>query len=731
MIPIYSYRYDHQRAKSRQDVLIIFVATHNFDEESISVAIEEQIENNLVPDELIILVRDPIFDDAVARFASSSTLESLKGRLGANSNVFLVSYNRQGQQARTFDITGEERFPVTRLKDFTRKALTSIFRRNGGFVESNSLYHFENPSGRHTERFIRLSNILVRGAEISFIAFCALEFIPDEATIAYIDTPALYAVVAAINDQIRSFQPERQPIIADNFQSYKGVEQYPFTRLSDATVIISASSSGGLAKTLVEKWGFQPNQIFHILYLGTQSKDTRVVCDLMVDKQKNPDGCTLDTNPQSAADCTLCKAGSKPIPLLGDQFDIAGPQLEPLLINKTDAPAGLAELFSRLAGHQVFGIGLSRTRQPRQYFIDDSALLRTEQFMSRFDYLLNRTVPAQTRHVVYLNNNSLPFANLAAQRITPDSSVQIIHADKLDSIDSSTQTPVIIIGGVIESGRSLQDISRDMRRVCPNAPLIYLVGFAKTTGENRRESLNNTLTQSDKPARHVFSLSERILLPPPESDSAWHRELGLLREPSFNEIVPPALSSFITQRRSRLEQTSAALVDEIFVSTVPGKPMSLQPGFVFWTENYKTNHSQADVFFTIASVLQQLRANSRNPDRVQKLESNWFQQTLLAPGNFGRFNDGVVQASLLRAAHPREMNYMASPIASQEMARIIRRIVESANSDRGEAAAEFGLALVTRRLQLCPADLKSIIDVQASSTPLVATLLKACERVLP
>ena len=48
--------------------------------------------------------------------------------------------------------------------------------------------------------------ILARCAEIAFIGFCTLPNVPKGATTDYLDTPSLYAVVAAINEQRSSFE---------------------------------------------------------------------------------------------------------------------------------------------------------------------------------------------------------------------------------------------------------------------------------------------------------------------------------------------------------------------------------------------------------------------------------------------------------------------------------------------------------------------------------------------
>ncbi len=77
------------------------------------------------------------------------------------------------------------------LDDLLRRGATAIFRSNGGFVEATSAYHFRNPSGRHTSRFIRLSNILVRQPEITLLGVCALKYVSTRTRRIYVDTPSL------------------------------------------------------------------------------------------------------------------------------------------------------------------------------------------------------------------------------------------------------------------------------------------------------------------------------------------------------------------------------------------------------------------------------------------------------------------------------------------------------------------------------------------------------------
>ena len=245
MNSLFAYRFEIARQLSSHDVLMIFTATPELDAKALATAVETDIETNLVPDEVLIVVRGPAFEATLQALQEDSQNIATLARLRDRATVTLVSYDCAGAESGRASVRGPAATRIVKFQDFRRRAITSIFNTRKGFVESTSTYHFENPSGRHTERFIRLSNILARGAEIAFIGFCVLPFVPERASTAYLDTPSLYAVVAAINEQRGSFGA--LPILSDNFSSYAGVGNYRFAQLSDAFVLISASSSGSLA----------------------------------------------------------------------------------------------------------------------------------------------------------------------------------------------------------------------------------------------------------------------------------------------------------------------------------------------------------------------------------------------------------------------------------------------------------------------------------------------------
>lgn len=730
MSPIFGFRYEVIVAPLAHDILVAFFASGVIEVEALATLIESEIEENLIPDQIVIVVRDPSFELAVELLKSASLSEATFARLGSRTTITAVSYDRFGKECRREHILGKAASHNVAISDFQRRAITHIFNLRGGFVESTSTYHFENPSGRHTQKFIRLSNILTRGAEIAFIGFCTLPHIPAGTTTAYLDTPSLYAVVAAINEQLASFPEPPPSILADNFGSYAGLSGYSFDRQHEALVLISASSSGSMASELISDYGFDSSRVLHLLFLGSNKSSASTVCDLGRDEDVNPDGFAVLPLVEKQGECAICAAGSVAVKLQGDQFDIAGPQPGSILINKADAPRGLAELMRRTAGKEMFALGLGRATgtQPRQFDIRVEALLASADFVGRLDYVLRRAVPASLTHVVAIDDFSQAMAGRVADHVKREAhEVTIVGRSSINDLSTGNVGAIAVVGAVIESGRSLLDISRDLRSVAPGVPIIYLVGLAKSSDEDRREALPRTLVQTDQPVQHEYIQIERIVLPPSQSDGAWAAELNLWVNPDFSILIPEALQDHTAHRVRRLRQQSESMLDGLFIGNAPDLELQLNPGFVFWPRQTSAGkHSQADVFFTIASVLQQLRANGERADKLASIKSNWFQQTILAPGNFGRFNDDIIQASLLRAATPFELNYSASVSDSRELGRLICRILAAADTPRGGAAAEFLLAIATRRLQLSPSDLAEILKLPMSDRPVVALLQNIC-----
>jgi hypothetical protein len=85
-----------------------------------------------------------------------------------------------------------------------------------------------------------------------------------------------------------------------------------------------------------------------------------------------------------------------------------------------------------------------------------------------------------------------------------------------------------------------------------------------------------------------------------------------LINPVVATLVPADIRPQIDARISRLRKVSEGLRDDLFLANDLGRQMKLQPGFVFCPDGLpEHDHTQADVFYAVASVLQQFTPLSR------------------------------------------------------------------------------------------------------------------------
>lgn len=277
MKPNFLFRYALSDGSGpHRDRLVVFSAGRRFDIARFIEAVSAEVNEKLTPDELLIVARGSVANEAIGA-SQGREFARLAQRLGDRTVITIIGYNHAGAEVVRKTVHGNQVGSTANLADVWRRGGTAIFRQRGGFFESTTAFHFVNPSGKHTDRFIRLSNILVSHAEIDFIASTNLHLIDHAAEHVYIDTPSLFTVIASIND-FRATEGALEPLTADSFRSYDGVEQQAFEH-PNATVLISASSSGSLAR-IVAKRGLADDRIAHVLFLGRNAADSRCAVDL-------------------------------------------------------------------------------------------------------------------------------------------------------------------------------------------------------------------------------------------------------------------------------------------------------------------------------------------------------------------------------------------------------------------------------------------------------------------
>jgi hypothetical protein len=146
------------------------------------------------------------------------------------------------------------------------------------------------------------------------------------------------------------------------------------------------------------------------------------------------------------------------------------------------------------------------------------------------------------------------------------------------------------------------------------------------------------------------------------------------------------------------------LVNNVFLNKNNGARLYLNKNFAFFnfTNWEKKDIQQSKVYFSILSVLHNFRLKN-------KIKQTIYQRHLLDPENFNRYNDGVIQASFLRACNKKELNFEVDKNSSSKMATIIISSIED-NANQDSAPYEFLMAICIGKLSLLKKDLSHIIE---------------------
>ena len=99
-------------------------------------------------------------------------------------------------------------------------------------------------------------------------------------------------------------------------------------------------------------------------------------------------------------------------------------------------------------------------------------------------------------------------------------------------------------------------------------------------------------------------------------------------------------------------------------------------GFVFYKKEDASNLTANQVFLTVYLILQLLRAN-------EKLHDNIAYYYVISPKNFSRFNDSLLQLSILHSSEGRELCFQSNSQLSNEMKDVILDLMKE-NKDVGK-----------------------------------------------
>ena len=693
--------------ESRSNLAIFFAAAPVNDE--IVSTIKARAANVFLPCYVYIIVRDKYRDELVRQIADPDFIREVKNLLGDHETELVgIIVSKNGEFERIAG--GGIEAPVC-FKRLLTEGMLEIFRSRKGVITSSPSYHFSKPSGHHCDKFVRASNLLVSTTEVSFLALSLLPYLKSDLKRIYIDTSSIaFLVATALRLSTEEIRDAEIPI--DSFESYTAVkENYDFVENNRSLVVISATTSGSLAKELLTNHSFVTEQVITFLY-------TRLLCKqvgLLDISPVVPDGIT--STPEVG--CRFCKNGSRVIRISGDQFIPETPRNELLVIKKTDFSSKRESLFREFAVKNV----LQWNRKPphgdaavEHFYIDVAKVLATDnsEFSDDLDRATNRFLSRHVNTVIPIDKGG---SDGMAKKIVGDhNGINLIPFSDLKAHNLEGVKSVLVVAGAITSGRRLLTVSRKLREIGSDSTITYLIGFSKIPTSAAFAQLKKDLEMGG----HDVVVLRHFPMPRIKEHirTSWNAEEDFLKEHSGEDPLATSSLDLPEVLSSRLKNLRGVAPDpdKLFLLDPKGETLQLRKKFAFWSDlgisDSVDKSSQSDVYWTIQSILHDLRSMKED-----KGLATIYHTTLISPVCFDRYNDGVIQACILRSALPVELNYSIDEGYSRQMADVICSILRGWNTEQGKASLEVLLALACGRLTLKEKHVKEVLQCQDGDMP--------------
>lgn len=685
-----------------------------------------------ITDKLVVLVSNYLDASSLEFFKSGreTTFQRVPGKSADYFDKCLIIYEYDADGSFTLIEGKKPKHESKFISHLLRSGSTVIFKNNGGLVESTPDHHFVFPSNKHCSKFIRTGNVLINQSEIFFLAVQLLKHTKDR-NIIYCDTSSINVLPYSVFELRRRFKIEFDCPIVHSFESYDVFEKSTDSFSPESLVLISSSTSGNIIDRLLKEKRADKEQIQVVYFLGPNDKflnhSANIICNLTKDSEFQLGEEEFETynNPE---DCKLCKNHSRPINIRGDVFLTVQPKVERHLL--TIKPEYFAKSIATFAENYKSGLpneGVIKVYYKDNFpdanyevYFDIVYLLKNLTKFKRFDAALNRHIdkyiPANTKYLLHLPDiGSEELAKHILTKIPSSIKPELI---KLDSDFTSKITEesgtVVIVASCITTGKKLLQISRLMRNM-EKLNLVYFVGIYRPVNDKFSTDLISDLKKGkDKSDERPFVAVETIYCSIQQTETSWELEKVFLEDfiGSLDEDKEPEVYSYVNERLSILldNKKLRGFSNDVFLKTVGKQDLRLRKNFAFWTSfDYKENEiAQSEVYFTISTIISNLEQKQINSH--PSLKQTNYVRNMLSPRNFHRFNDGIIQASLLRSGKTEYFAYDLDSELSLQMKEFLLSIIDKYNSADGEALMEFLLAIGIRRLKMRKEDLKEVLN---------------------
>lgn len=270
---------------------------------------------------------------------------------------------------------------------------------------------------------------------------------------------------------------------------------------------------------------------------------------------------------------------------------------------------------------------------------------------------------------------------------------------------------VLVIASCAGDGGELREISRDLRSYLgAETPRHFVVGVGFPQSMEAWDRLKQFLERNRTDRNYGFSAWLVMAVGSDCNGHAWDDCTALANVGQVNTEVVEYIDSAIANEALALMAACVRSSNNGFLPSSAGRALTITDGFYFFKEVFAGRLDEvtdAVSYLTVAAVLQSAR-DLKNAEF--QLKPTGYESVVLHPECFLRFNDDILQGCMLRACHPSELDYSASPHLSKLMKEFVAKVFTRHTQSYGSAAQEFAAALASGRLKLVSGDMASLID---------------------
>lgn len=662
-----------------------------------------------IPDVIVLISAGKSGSNIADKIKNDSDQAALD-RIGGKASLFFASIDIASGKIDCQPISqSKDRSPsiekLLKGMSWAEEGLSSIFGEEEVILVAPPGYTYHKPSGESSTFFLKPDLALSSSPISSFVAlsiairffFTKKQKISDTKTI-FVDTMAISSVAYALRD-ILSTSGGPPGITISSFHSYGGFDEVKRPMRGTSICLISASSSMSLHDKWISDKGVSDEDVVTLITLSMAKRADRALYALPgknISQTKEP------------AKVSIRISGESFLPAQEPHKKVlirAEPFLKDLPVNSAFNLAGSNVI-------DIFRIDKSRPGKHWAIYIDGVKLTQVVEFTQWLDGIVRHFARATTKKIVYQGDeSSRAMAELIRNTFgeLSDSTIDLVGEREIDADSICRKSAIIVCAAVVGKGSRLLQISRALRDI-HEGPRLYTIGYQVAESASEVATLKSNIRYSE-PHFYDFECYGSIA-------TGTQLLSSFVQEASDVNLWPkaePTPLPRIHQRIEKIRQGKPLGSDTLLPSGANHQDsMSIRKGFAFWPDGYNPSSLQPELIFTIAAILQRSREDSKLSERDQ-LSSRTFRQVLLAPENFSRYNDGIIQSAIIRCSHPSELDYSSDHAASDFMKHLIIRSIESSDSDSGESSLEFVLALYFGRIKLVSTHLLEIKSLILSS----------------